>query len=135
MKRSLLCLLLFSISGAAWAAPTADIIFVVDESGSMSQEHAWISGMVTDLETALVGAGITGNRYGMVGYGRYSPNPLGHSLTVGTGLFGTAAELSAATGNLITSGSREDGWEAMDFGWTTHDNFRKKPTQRRPRQA
>ncbi|MEZ6044199.1 MAG: hypothetical protein R3C11_01165 [Planctomycetaceae bacterium] len=33
--------------------PTADIIFVVDESGSMVGEHAWIVEMASDLEESL----------------------------------------------------------------------------------
>jgi len=32
---------------ASSATTTADIIFVVDESGSMSGEHAWLNGMVS----------------------------------------------------------------------------------------
>lgn len=49
-------------------SPTADIVFIVDESGSMSGEQAWIDGMVTSLDTSLSAAGVTNNRYSLVGY-------------------------------------------------------------------
>ncbi|QDT46981.1 tRNA(Glu)-specific nuclease WapA precursor [Symmachiella dynata] len=49
-------------------APTADVVFIVDESGSMEDEHAWIAGMVTSLDSSLNANGVTGNRYSLVGY-------------------------------------------------------------------
>ncbi|MCA9039548.1 MAG: hypothetical protein KDA65_04295, partial [Planctomycetaceae bacterium] len=48
--------------------PTADIIFVVDESGSMGGEHAWITEMALDLEASLELEGVTDNRFALVGY-------------------------------------------------------------------
>jgi len=109
------CVLL--AAGVAGAANSADVLFVVDESGSMATEHAWLSTMVTDLENGLVAAGVTNNQYGLIGYGDYyTAGSTGHSHTVGSGLWGTAAELSTATGSLVTSGGTEDGWEAIDYG-------------------
>lgn len=46
----------------------ADIVFIVDESGSMAGEHAWIGGMVQTLDTSLAAQGITNNQYAMLGY-------------------------------------------------------------------
>jgi hypothetical protein len=109
-------------ASAVFAADTADIIFVVDESGSMSGEHAWIGSMVTSLEAGLVAAGVgdTGagqavNQYALVGFGRSanSGNPV--TIPVGGGLWGTAAQLSTAAGTLQTSGGTEDGYEAIAF--------------------
>jgi len=48
--------------------PSADVVFVVDESGSMGGEHAWISQMVSELESALEVQGINDNRFALVGY-------------------------------------------------------------------
>ena len=96
------------------AETTADILFVVDESGSMAGEHAWIGSMVTALDSALIGAGVTGNRYGLVGYGKSGLGIDGRKLAVGGGDFGTAAELSTASGTLVTSGSTEDGYAGID---------------------
>ena len=48
---------------------SADIVFVVDESGSMSGEQAWLSETVTKLEAQLNAAQIDDNRFALVGYG------------------------------------------------------------------
>jgi hypothetical protein len=95
------------------AATTADIIFVVDESGSMAGEHAWITSMVNSLDADLIAAGVTGNQYGLVGFGNSSVVP--HKLTVGGGDWGTAAQLSTAAGGLVTNGGTEDGWYGINF--------------------
>ncbi|MBA2115003.1 putative Ig domain-containing protein [Bremerella alba] len=47
----------------------ADIVFVVDESGSMSSYHDWLQNMVLSLDSFLVAQGVTDNRYSLVGYG------------------------------------------------------------------
>lgn len=101
----------------ASAASTADVVFVVDESGSMSGEHSWISTMVTQLDTSLVANGVTGNRYGLVGFGAsggggHAIN--GHQHLVGGGQFGTAADLSTAAGGLVTTGGTEDGYSGIN---------------------
>ena len=97
----------------------ADIIAVVDESGSMSGEHAWLGTMVGSLETELQGAGVTGpNQYGLVGYGGGGGAHVaaGHQHNVGGGQFGTAAQFSAATAGLVITGATEDGWAGITFG-------------------
>jgi hypothetical protein len=101
---------------AAWAG-TADVVFLVDESGSMGGEHAWIVNMVTDLETGLVGAGVTPNQYALIGFGSsvHGSSQWPHKHTVGTGDWGTAAELATAAGGLVASGGTEDGWNAVDY--------------------
>lgn len=109
----------------------ADVVFLVDESGSMSTEHAWIPGMVSALDSQLqaagVGTGTEQNRYALVGFGALSSADLFHSglgLTsnqephkhpVGGGDFGTASALGTAAGGLVTYGGTEDGWRAIDF--------------------
>lgn len=103
------------------AATTADIVFVVDESGSMAGEHAWIAGMVSALDTALGGAGVTGNRYGLVGFGASGAGGhavAGHKELVGGGDFGTAAQLAAATGSLVISGGTEDGYSGLALAFS-----------------
>jgi hypothetical protein len=106
------------IAGSAGAATTADIVFVVDESGSMNIEHAWIGGMVTSLDSELVSAGVTGNQYALVGFGtnvHNPPNQLAHKHVVGVGDWGMAADLSGATAGLLVNGFLEDGWEGINF--------------------
>ncbi len=114
-------------AGTAMAAPiAADVMMVVDESGSMSGEHAWLGSMATSLESGLTGAGVgsgaTPNRYGLVGFGAASSHgEQGHKHTVGSGDMGSAADLSAATSGLVLSGYREDGWQAIDFALGNYD--------------
>ena len=47
----------------------ADIVFVVDESGSMGSYHDWLEDMVLSLDSYLVAQGVTDNRYSLVGFG------------------------------------------------------------------
>ena len=91
--------------GSAHAVPvSADVITVVDESGSMSTEHAWLGGMISALDSGLLSAGVgTGaqnNRYGLTGFGGSSStshlDP--HQHTVGSGEFGDTTEYATATG-------------------------------------
>ena len=50
----------------------ADVVLLVDESGSMAEEHAWLSAMIPLLDQALkevdVGVDLE-NRFGVVGFG------------------------------------------------------------------
>jgi hypothetical protein len=116
---------LMLLGSTAYALTAADVLFVVDESGSMYGEHAWIANMITSLEAGLIGKGVGDgtdgfNQYGLVGFGSNvhgSPPPTQppHKHLVGGGDWGTAAQLSAAAGGLVASGTFEDGWAAIDF--------------------
>lgn len=114
--------------GLAGGTQAADIVFIVDESGSMAGEHTWLSSMVTSLETELVAAGEATNNFALVGFGcssghtGCSSSQSAHAHTVGSGDWGTASDLSTATSGLATSGGTEDGWQAIDFA-LTHYTF------------
>lgn len=126
MKRSILSVAvaagLAAVSGhaAAAVATAADIVAIVDESGSMAGEHAWLGTMVTSLESGLQGAGVTSNNYGLVGYGGARPHLDPHQHLVGVTEFGTATQFATATGILVTSGGTEDGWAGIDFANTAY---------------
>jgi hypothetical protein len=120
---SALCAGIFLLTPMVFAVSTADVIFVIDESGSMANEHAWIGSMVSDLDAGLIDAGITGNQYALVGFGGHrevtsSDEP--HSHTVGGGLWGSATDLTTASDGLIAFGGFEDGLSAIDFAF---DNY------------
>ncbi len=108
--------LVISMTPSTLAATLADFIFVVDESGSMAGEHAWLGSIAQQLDTALGAKGVTA-RYGLVGFGN-SGNPhgnrLGHKHLVGGNEFGTAAQFSTATNSLVVSGGFEDGYSAIN---------------------
>ncbi|HNU12458.1 MAG TPA: PEP-CTERM sorting domain-containing protein [Rubrivivax sp.] len=118
MKKSLLAAALMAAFGTSvLAAPiTADVVAIVDESGSMSGEHAWLAGMMSSLDTGLNAAGLTGNRYGLVGFGGGSVHYTGHQHDVGGvgNQFGTAAEFGTATSTLVLSGGTEDGYSGIN---------------------
>lgn len=115
----------------ATAVPiTADILVAVDESGSMATEHAWLPGMIQDLESGLLSKNIgtsTSNQYGLIGFGANgsadgihdtinSAIEEPHKHPVGGGDFGSAGDFATATGGLVTTGGEEDGWWALDYG-------------------
>ena len=111
----------------ASAATISDIIAVVDESGTMAGEHAWLGEMVGSLETKLINAGVTSNQYGLVGFGG-GPTPPHfdpHKHLVGGEDFGTSAQFATATSGLVTSGEDEDGWDGINFAL---DNYTFRPT-------
>jgi hypothetical protein len=101
---------------SAFAATTADVVVLMDESGSMSGEQTWMAGTIPLLDAGLVSHGLTGNRYGLIGFGASAAPPPSdvRSFTVGGGQFGTAAQFATASGGLVASGSFEDGYAAIN---------------------
>lgn len=110
------------ITGAQAAPTTADVIVMMDESGSMSGEQAWIGGAITQLDSELNTAGLTGNQYGSVGFSVGGGQGLTRFFNMtGGGTSNTYAGLTApwgaaaAVGTLAYSigGGTEDGWAAI----------------------
>ncbi len=101
----------FSARAVVVINPMADIVFVVDESGSMAGEHGWLGTMVTGFNTNLVTAGVTDAKFGLVGYGGAGAIVNGRTLTN----FTSAASFATATGSLVTSGSTEDGYAGIAY--------------------
>ena len=107
----------------AHAQSTANLIFAVDESGSMAGEQTFLGNFATDIDTALGGAGFSTVNFGLTGFGSgLNPGDLGRTFDVGGAgvLLGSAADFSTATGNLRTSGGFEDGYSAIDFVLNTY---------------
>lgn len=112
---------LFNVAQAA--NKSADFLFIVDESGSMSGEHAWLQNMVGSLDTALQTKGLRDNRFGLIGFGGmfYPGSPFARPIdldlsTPGLQQFGTANMFANASSRLMASGAYEDGYQAIDFG-------------------
>ncbi len=109
------------VIGMAGAAQAADIVFIVDESGSMIGEHNWLGNMVTSLESELIAAGETSNSYGLVGFGGTDyAGQLAHEHLVGGASMGSASDLSSATGGLVANGGFEDGYQAINFALSNY---------------
>lgn len=102
---------------AAATAKTADNVVLMDESSSMSGEQEWMKSTIPILDTALGAAGVTDNRYGLIGFGASAAPAPDHvrSFVVGGGQFGSAADYVAASAGLVSNGSYEDGWAAIDL--------------------
>lgn len=98
----------------------ADIIFVVDESGSMAMEHEWIRQEVVLLDVGLrqqgVGVGGRENLFALVGFGRNDPTAInGVTLTD----LAPLEDFISASLNLELTGVFEDGYAAVDHALTT----------------
>lgn len=109
---------LFLPSAFAATNTTADVVVVMDESGSMSGEQAWMATTISLLDNGLVTAGLTGNRYGLVGFGASATTAgadLVRQVNVGGGQFGTPAEFATASGVLVTNGGTEDGYAGINL--------------------
>lgn len=106
-----------------------DIILLVDESGSMSEEHAWISMMSELLDQALreVDVGVSArNQFGVVGFGDdcNGDNVFGRVLLSSSQeQFAFADNITDFTGSLNVGGRQEDGYSAINIALDSY-NFR-----------
>lgn len=108
----------FATGPASRAA--ADIIFVVDESGSMAMEHEWIRQEVILLDVGLkqqgVGVGERENLFALVGFGRNNPVDI-NGITLSP--LAPLDEFITASLNLELTGVFEDGYAAIDHALST----------------
>src|SRR5690554_6414675 len=110
--------LLASVPAYAQQAPVAaDVIVVMDESGSMSGEQRWSAEMIPLLDDGLqqygIGSEAQVNAYGLIGFGSSSVVP--RSLTVDGELMGSPAGFVTAASRLLVNGGTEDGWRGIEF--------------------
>jgi len=115
----LACSAMLGMQSASALPVSADVIAIVDESGSMSGEHAWLGGMMASLDAGIVaqnvGTGSQANQYGLTGFGGGSSHFSPHKHSVGGSEFGTAAEFGTATSGLVLNGATEDGWAGIHY--------------------
>ena len=120
-------------------AAMADIVFLVDESGSEQNTHTqdWLATIVDDLAARLQADQID-VRYGLVGFGEGLPPEGETSRFAHTQLLGptgskdewttSEAELISAINNDLAelgTGPSEDGWDAVEHAIAEYD-FRDK---------
>lgn len=102
-------------SGQATTA-AADVVFVVDESGSMAGEHSWIGAVVLQLQSSLeaqgVGVGDRANQYALVGFAAPDIAEIAGRLLTD---FTSPAGFVAALSSLSLDGSYEDGYSGMAY--------------------
>jgi hypothetical protein len=100
------------------SANTADIVLLVDESGSMYTEHAWIPGMIASMEADLIAAGATNNRFAVVGFASpsHATGEAPHKHTLSGADWGVAADITTnMSPPFAIDGGFEDGWWAMQY--------------------
>ena len=94
----------------------ADIVFVVDESGSMAFEHEWIQKAAVELDQSLrlqgVGVGEKENLYALVGFGRNNPSDI---LGITLSSLASIEGFLNATKRLVLNGIFEDGYAAINY--------------------
>lgn len=90
---------------------TSNVVFIVDESGSMSGEHNFLKDVVTSLDSALAAAGVTTRSYGVVGFGASFSNP-GSPRTLTD--FVSAEDAKTAMSGLRLNGGTEDGYTGIN---------------------
>lgn len=106
---------LIGFGNPAQSAIMTDIIFVVDESGSMGTVQANLRNNI-GLFASILSAGGVDAQYGLVGYGASQAQPrMISDLTDDTSV-ATAAQ------GLLTSGSFESGFSATAFALNSIDN-------------
>ena len=105
---------------------SADTVFIVDESGSMSTEHEWIGELVTQMDQQFQENNITDNRYAICGFGSsaHESNELGHQHTfanneVWTDASGISNHID--NGGLSLTGGTEDGLQAIEHTIQSYD--------------
>jgi len=99
------------------AASFADVVFVVDQSGSMGGEFAWIGNSISSINTALVAGGVTA-KYGVAGYEDYAGSADAQNawLDLTSDINAVVTEVNSVG----VYGGTERGYQAAD--WSA-DNF------------
>lgn len=109
------------------ATRAVDVILLVDESGSMVMEHAWISSMVKRLDESLIKLSIgvePRNYFGVVGFGDDCTDDSIFDrilLSSSNWTFVTSENISDFTQNLKTGGRMEDGYSAIKTALNGYD--------------
>jgi hypothetical protein len=105
------------------AAPSSsNTIFLVDESGSMGGEHDFLENFVPDVDSALAVAGFTQRNFGLLGFAGPGTGPANlREFTIGGAQVGSASDFVTAAENLVTTGSTEDGYAAIDAALASYN--------------
>ncbi len=121
--------LVFILPARLHAASFADMVFVVDQSGSMYDEFRWISNSLRYIDAIVKSKGITAN-YGIAGYEFFSGTQRGFFgeknawADVPAEIDGVIAEADWAARNVyggIERSYHAASWAADNFSWTGGD--------------
>jgi hypothetical protein len=93
-------------------AQTGDVVYVIDESVGMGPEHDWLHDFAVEVDTGLILGGVFNTRYALVAFGEADPAP--YTVPIAGQDFGTAAGLQLVANELVTTGTTEDGYAAIN---------------------
>lgn len=97
----------------------ADVVLLIDDSGSMNLEHEWLLVMIPLLEEMLVDAGVgdgaVRNFYCPIAFGSFINQQSAQFLEVDGERCFPAVLFPRARAQLINAGLNEDGYEAIQF--------------------
>ena len=108
-------------AGNASAATFADIAFIIDQSGSMGGEFAWLGNSITNIDTAVQAASIDAT-YGVAGYEVQAGSA--DSRNAWVDLTSDVNAIVNEVNNVNVYGGTENGYQALDwaannFSWRT----------------
>ncbi|MBN1958025.1 MAG: VWA domain-containing protein [Desulfuromonadales bacterium] len=125
MKKMLLGLLMASVLSFgtnAMAASYADIAFVIDQSGSMGGEFAWLGNSIAGIDNTITSdSAITDVNYGVAGYETYAG--FADSRNAWADITSDINVITTEVNSVSTYGGTERGyhaadWAADNFSWT-----------------
>ncbi len=102
-------------------ASLVDIVFVVSEKATMTNDHVWLKGMIHTLNEKLSSNGIS-PQYGLVVFGGGSPD-LAHKILMNGNDFGNAGEFSSAMEEIVRGNGPQDSYSAIELA-IQHYGFR-----------
>jgi len=96
---------------------SADTVLVVEEKSCNERVAAKLTGVVRDMERALMAKGLRNNRFGLVGFGGEGVMNSEHSHTIDGQIMNTHDKLATAINSLrfTGEGSNDDGLRAVRF--------------------
>jgi len=104
----------------AEAASFADVVFVIDQSGSMGGEFNWLGAAINSINNSLVTGGVTA-KYGVAGYEVKAGNA--DSRNAWQDLTSNITNIVTEVNGVTVYGGTENGyqaadWSANNFSWS-----------------
>ncbi|MEN6331909.1 MAG: vWA domain-containing protein [Smithella sp.] len=118
---ALMCMI--GVATKSMAATYADIAFVIDQSGSMGGEFAWLGNSLDAINTGIQNAGITA-KYGVAGYEQLAGSA--DSRNAWVNMTSNISDIVNEVNSVSVYGGTEKGyhaadWAANNFSWSGGD--------------
>ena len=92
---------------------SADVVFVMEQKTCNSEVSGKLPMLAQLIDRSLSTKGLTGNRFGLIGYGGSGVYDLPHTHTIGSEVMGSARDMAADALDFIPDGSNTDTIGAM----------------------